>query len=151
MSVLRVGPQYATVFASIHANAFALKEAWSVGAFQVQLEMHGVIGLLEPRGGLALIRVTADEAELLTIAVTRSARRQGLGRALLTEAMRIASGLGAAAMFLEVGFRNAAARALYAEMGFVQVGNRRGYYANGEDALVLRAPLSGALAPVATS
>jgi ribosomal-protein-alanine N-acetyltransferase len=150
MSIRRIGPEYATVFASIHANTFPMNEAWSVGAFQVQLEMHGVIGLLDERGGLALVRVTADEAELLTIAVTRSARRQGLGRGLLTEAMRIASGLGAAAMFLEVGFRNTAARALYANAGFVQVGKRRGYYANGEDALVLRAPLPLALPPVAT-
>jgi len=150
MTVRRIGPEYAAVFASIHANAFPPSEAWSVGAFQVQLEMHSVVGLLEPRGGIALIRVTADEAELLTIAVTRSARRQGLGRSLLMEAMGVAATFGAAAMFLEVGFRNTPARALYVATGFIQVGKRRGSYANGEDALVLRAPLSLTPTSVAT-
>jgi [ribosomal protein S18]-alanine N-acetyltransferase len=150
LSVLRAGPHYAAVFASIHASAFPAKEAWAVSAFQVQLEMHGVVGLLEPSGGLALFRVTADEAELLTIAVTPAARGRGTARALLAEAMRLAAGAGAGAMFLEVGPRNAAARALYKSAGFIQVGKRRAYYASGEDALVLRADLPAPSSPVAS-
>jgi ribosomal-protein-alanine N-acetyltransferase len=41
-------------------------------------------------------------------------------------------------MFLEVAADNKAANALYAGAGFVQVGERRGYYPDGGDALVLR-------------
>jgi ribosomal protein S18 acetylase RimI-like enzyme len=57
--------------------------------------------------------------------------------------------LGAADLFLEVGVSNPAALALYAGLGFVKVGMRRGYYdgpglsgagRNG-DAAVLRLPL----------
>ena len=45
-------------------------------------------------------------------------------------------------MFLEVATGNAAALALYARAGFVEVGRRRRYYADLADALVLRARLA---------
>jgi ribosomal-protein-alanine N-acetyltransferase len=48
---------------------------------------------------------------------------------------------GAAAMFLEVSERYAAARGLYATAGFAEAGRRRRYYADGADALVLRREL----------
>jgi ribosomal-protein-alanine N-acetyltransferase len=41
-------------------------------------------------------------------------------------------------MFLEVAADNAAALEFYAQAGFVEVGRRPRYYANGADALVLR-------------
>ncbi len=127
----------------MHGAAFP-KDAWGAGAFQVQLEMHSVIGLLDSRGGFALLRVMADEAEVLTIGVVPSMRRQGIARALLDASMKEARGLGVLTMFLEVGVRNQAARALYEATGFKEVGRRRRYYASGEDALILRATLEPA-------
>ena len=144
MTVERVGPSHAPVLAAIHSAAFP-REAWGAGAFQIQLEMHSVLGLLHGRGGLALLRITADEAEVLTIGVVPTMRRQGIARALLDESMNRARALGVRAIFLEVGVRNHAARSLYEGLGFREVGRRRRYYANGEDALILRA----ALEPVA--
>ena len=47
---------------------------------------------------------------------------------------------GVSAMFLEVRVSNAAARALYAQAGFREIGMRRGYYparVGREDAVVL--------------
>ena len=52
--------------------------------------------------------------------------------------------MGADAMFLEVGSDNPAALALYARLGFVHVGMRKGYYRarnSSVDALVLRLSL----------
>ena len=143
MTVQHVGPTYAPVLAAIHGAAFP-QEAWGVGAFQVQLEMHSVLGLLDSRGGLALLRITADEAEILTIGVVPGMRRKGIARALLDESMMRARALGVRALFLEVGVRNHPARALYEVMGFREVGRRRRYYANGEDALILCARLAPA-------
>jgi ribosomal-protein-alanine N-acetyltransferase len=143
MSIQQVGPTHAAVLAAIHGAAFP-RAAWSAGAFQVQLEMHGVLGLLDGRGGLALLRVTADEAEILTIGVVPAMRRRGIARALLDEALRRARALGVRTLFLEVGIRNRPARALYEAVGFQEVGRRRAYYANGEDALVLRATIDPA-------
>jgi ribosomal-protein-alanine N-acetyltransferase len=143
MSVQRVGPAYAAVLAALHGAAFP-REAWGAGAFQVQLEMHGVIGLLDGRGGLALLRVTADEAEILTIGVMPAARRQGIARALLADAIVRLRAIGVRTIFLEVGVRNRAALALYEGAGFTEVGRRRSYYASGDDALILRATIDQA-------
>jgi ribosomal-protein-alanine N-acetyltransferase len=140
MTVQRVGPAHAAVLAAIHGAAFP-QAAWGAGAFQVQLEMHSVLGLLDGRGGLALLRVTADEAEILTIGVVPAMRRRGIARALLDESLTRLRALGVRSLFLEVGIRNRAARALYEASGFEEVGRRRRYYANGEDALILRATL----------
>lgn len=134
-------PQQAEVLAAIHATAFPPREAWSSDAIALQLVMPGSFGLIEPEGGMLLARVAADEAEVLTLAVLPHRRGQGLGRALLNRAMAEAYQRGAASMMLEVAVDNAEARALYARAGFTQVGRRNGYYADGSDALVLRAEL----------
>ncbi|WP_227319521.1 ribosomal protein S18-alanine N-acetyltransferase [Acidisoma silvae] len=138
-----VGPAYAAVLAAIHAAAFP-NEPWGAAAFQTQLEMHGVVGLLDQRGGLLMLRVTADEADILTIGVLPNLRRRGLGQGLLQKGIAKAREIGAASIFLEVDQGNRAAQALYAAAGFTEVGRRKRYYANGADALVLRLDLSPA-------
>ena len=64
--------------------------------------------------------------------------RGALNEADVAEAMREAAARGAQAVLLEVAEPNVAARALYAGFGFQEVGQRRHYYADGSDALVLR-------------
>ena len=64
--------------AAIHAEAFPPREAWGEDAIALQLAMPGVFGLVHPRGGMILARVTEDEAEVLTLAVAPEARRQGV-------------------------------------------------------------------------
>jgi ribosomal-protein-alanine N-acetyltransferase len=139
-AIQSVGANYAAVLAAIHAAAFP-QEPWGAAAFQTQLEMHGVIGLLDKRGALLMLRVTADEAEILTICVLPNLRRRGLARGLLQAGIARAVELGATSIFLEVDMDNRAAQALYAAAGFDQVGRRKRYYANGADALVLRLEL----------
>lgn len=140
MSINRVGPAYAPVLAAIHALAFP-RARWDAATFQQQLEMHGVIGLLDSRGGMLLLRITVDEAEILTLGTVPAMRRRGVAAGLLAEGLRRAAELGARSVFLEVDTGNAPALRLYAAAGFTEVGRRRGYYANGADALVLRAEL----------
>jgi [ribosomal protein S18]-alanine N-acetyltransferase len=133
---------HAPAMAAIHRAAFPPGEVWGEDVMTLQLGLAGAFGRLHPDGGMVLARVAADEADILTIAVLPDARRRGLGRALLLAAMEEAARRGAKLMFLEVGVANDAAGALYAACGFVQVGRRRGYYANGADALVMRARLT---------
>ena len=104
----------------------------------LQMELPGVFALIDPRGGMIMARIAADEAEILTLAVMPEQRRLGLARGLLAEAAVVAENCGAVALFLEVALRNAAARGLYEAAGFVVVGQRRRYYADGDDALVMR-------------
>jgi ribosomal-protein-alanine N-acetyltransferase len=128
-------PIHAAAMAAVHAEVFP-EAPWPADHFAVLLGQPGVSGFIDTGGGLLLLRVAADEAEILTIGVT--ARRRGIGRRLLAQAIASARAAGATAMFLEVAADNKAANALYAGAGFVQVGERRGYYPDGGDALVLR-------------
>jgi ribosomal-protein-alanine N-acetyltransferase len=130
--------------AAIHKASFPRRQAWAVDAFALQLILPGVFGLIDPCGGLIVVRAVADEAEVLTLAVVPAMRRRGVAVALLRRAMAEAAARGAGALFLEVSTRNAAAQALYRRVGFVEVGRRRRYYPDGSDALVLRLELAGA-------
>ncbi|WP_200306808.1 GNAT family N-acetyltransferase, partial [Paracraurococcus ruber] len=134
----RPRPADARALAALHALAFPPAEAWGADVIALMLEMTGGFGAWEPGRGLVLARAAAGEAEILTLAVAPAARRQGLGARLMASALAGAAARGAAAMFLEVAAGNAAARALYAGLGFAEVGRRRRYYADGADALVLR-------------
>ena len=142
--IVRAGPLHATALSAIHARAFPEDEFWDAHIIAGQLSQPGVFGLIDARGGMILARLAADEAEVLTVAVVPERRQQGLGARLVSEAAREARRLGAARLFLEVSTRNPAARALYRTLGFEQVGRRRGYYADGSDALTLRLALSDA-------
>ncbi|PPQ29185.1 GNAT family N-acetyltransferase [Rhodopila globiformis] len=124
--------------AAIHAAAFPAHDAWSQAVFGQQLELPGVFGLLHASGGLILVRVAADEGEILTLGVTPEARRGGVATALLRKSAMIAAGMGATAVFLEVSVANSVALALYTRIGFATVGRRRDYYSDRSDALVLR-------------
>jgi ribosomal-protein-alanine N-acetyltransferase len=137
MTIRRAGAAHPFVLAAIHAAAFPDGEAWSVMMFAAQLGQPGVMALMEEAGGLIVLRVAADEAEILTLGVAPAARRRGLGRALVEAGCAAVREAGAGKVFLEVAAGNAAARALYAGCGFLAIGVRRRYYADGADALML--------------
>jgi ribosomal-protein-alanine N-acetyltransferase len=129
----------AEALAAIHRAAFA--DGWTAEALRSLMASEGVTAL---RAGEAfiLVRAAAGEAEILTLAVAPSARRQGLARALVAAAKETVRRQGATRLCLEVSAQNAPARALYDSAGFRQVGARRGYYADGADALTLACDLA---------
>lgn len=86
--------------------------------------------------GFALFLRGLDDAELLRVAVEPPARRLGIGKALVEEGLRRLGAAGVTRCLLEVRPSNAAARGLYEALGFHVAGRRRGYYTDGEDALV---------------
>ena len=92
--------------------------------------------------GWAGLRVVADEAEILNIAVHPAAQRQGMARALMQAVLEAAVQSGVEKVFLEVRAGGEAAQALYLSLGFVACGRRKGYYATAaggrEDALLMR-------------
>jgi ribosomal-protein-alanine N-acetyltransferase len=147
MNLSAVTPNDAVVLAGLHAQAFP--HPWTAADMAEILDGPGAFGLIAADAtpqGMVLARVIADEAEILTIAVSPGARRGGLGYALLQAAIGVARQMGAVALFLEVAVDNAAALALYTGSGFAPAGRRRGYYDRGlegrVDALVLRRGLN---------
>ncbi len=140
-TITAVDGSHAKVLAAMHATSFPPEECWSANVIALQLGAPGSFGLADSRGGMILCRSTGDEGEVLTLAVDPMRRREGIGADLMNAAMTHAAGSGVARMFLEVSVENTTAIGLYRRMGFETVGGRRRYYADGTDALVMRADL----------
>jgi [ribosomal protein S18]-alanine N-acetyltransferase len=88
--------------------------------------------------GYAGLFAVPPEADVQTVAVVAGRQGAGLGRRLLADLLAQARRRGCSQVLLEVRDTNAAARALYASMGFEQVAVRRGYYGPRADAVVMR-------------
>lgn len=85
-----------------------------------------------------------DEGEVTDLAVDPGARRQGIGRALMTRLLEDARAAGYARVSLEVRVSNAPALALYESLGFERVGTRRNFYRHPvEDAVIMACDPSG--------
>ena len=131
-----------------HLHGRCFDEAWSADFIARVVGGPGGIALAavdpdngDPDGGyigFAFVRVTADEAELLSIGVLPEWRDGGVGRLLVRAAIERARATGAVKIHLEVADDNHPARALYNAAGFRQVGRRPGYYdKTGADALTM--------------
>jgi [ribosomal protein S18]-alanine N-acetyltransferase len=87
-------------------------------------------------------RKLMDEMEILNLAVTPTARGQGIATQLLRESMQWAAENGIGKVYLEVRASNAAARNFYASRGFHAAGMRPNYYRDPtDDALLLAVPV----------
>lgn len=121
----------AGALARIHAKGFY--RGWSAGEFTAFLEdkhtpVYVACDAKRQIAGFALIRLAADEAELLTIAVDPKWRGKRVGHALLKAVFDDLMLSPARRMFLEVSEDNGAAVKLYGRQGFVTIASRKGYY-----------------------
>lgn len=100
-------------------------------------EIDGYAGLFAPNG--------AHEGDIQTIAVAGTARRGGLGRALMEALIAEARSRGAAEIFLEVRADNPGPKRLYESLGFEEIAQRIGYYQpDNVDAIVMRLAIADA-------
>jgi [ribosomal protein S18]-alanine N-acetyltransferase len=137
--MIEAGIAYAPALAALHKTAFP-SDPWNAQSFATLLSQPGMLAFIDERGGFILLRMVADEAEIITIGVTTP--RQGIGRALAQAALTLAARQHITKIHLEVAAGNTAARALYTALGFTQTGKRRAYYPDGSDALTLSLNLS---------
>ena len=119
--------------------AGSLREAWSEAAYGAFLEQPGALLLVARAEGGAVVGLLGahrveDELHVHALVVAPELRRRGVGRTLLEAALGAPA---ARAVFLEVRPSNVSARAFYGALGFAEVGVRRAYYADGENALLL--------------
>jgi len=131
---------------AVHAiEQVAFSDPWSVRDFRECVASDVVFLVAAAPDGVAgyvIAQDAADEGEILNLAVAPRRHRGGIGRALVERALATLAGRGASRVFLEVRESNTAARALYAALGFGEVGRRRRYYQRPvEDAIVLRAAI----------
>lgn len=121
----------------------AFPTPWSAGAFHNELTNNDFAHYLvmEVDGeiaGYAGMWLIMDEAHVTNIAVRKPYRGKKLGERLLMRLQATAIFLGAERMTLEVRVSNVIAQRLYAKLGFIPAGLRKGYYTdNGEDAMIM--------------
>ena len=147
-TIAEAGTEAAALLAGLHATSF--DRPWPAESFAALLATPGTTACIATRGsepgGFLITRRAADEAEIVTVAVVPMLRRLGLARRLLTQHLGDLRLGGIGSVFLEVATSNAAARGLYAAMGFTEAGVRRNYYSHAdgrrEDAIVMRRTLS---------
>ena len=126
--------------ASLHQASFPTEEVWSAQSMKSAIELSSTLSVgLEQDGsliGLLLIQKTPPDAEILTIAVAPSQRRNGYAQTLLDHAQNLLGGHGVDRLLLDVAADNKPAIAFYARNGFEQDGRRRGYYPRESGAAV---------------
>ena len=120
--------------AKLHQTCFPHKP-WGADDF-ADLQKSGC-EIIASQNGFIVWRAILDEAEIITIGVHPDARRSGIAAAMLGIMAADLKKRGVKHIFLEVAADNVAARVLYEQDGFVQIGVRPKYY-DGIDAIMMR-------------
>lgn len=114
-------------------NQDSQNETTYLGAFATTAEA--------PLLGYAVLGREKREGLLMALVVDSLYRRKGIGRQLLLAVSDCAVYLNFRRLRLKVRKSNSGAIALYTQMSFVGETVRRGYYSNGEDAIIMSAGL----------
>lgn len=128
----RLEAGHAQRLSAIHAGAFA--RPWSPEDFESFLSERAIRADGAFRGrdtqpsGFVLTRLAAGEAEILSVAVLRTARGRGIARQLLAAHLSRLAHERVVRLHLEVEEGNDPALALYRSLGFAEIGRRPGYY-----------------------
>ena len=126
--------------AAIEAATF--RTPWSKDAFYKEVTDNACaryVVLREDGEAIAYAGVwfVLDEGHITNIAVREDRRGMGYGEQVTRAMIQLAADSGMNWMTLEVRRSNAAAQALYHKLGFIDVGYRKRYYENTEDALIM--------------
>ncbi len=148
----RAGALDIQVLAVLHQECFP-DDPWSAEALAQLLAMPGAFALITVREnspvGFVMLMQVREAAEILTLAVTPSARGEGVGRGLVQDALDVCAASGVEICSLEVAVDNQPALALYTAIGFKRRGGRRAYYRRKDgstaDALILSKSIPGFL------
>ena len=114
---------------------------WSYNVLKQELENENTTYIIakekEEVVGFAGISVCIDEATLNNIVVKKSCRGRGIGGELLESLIDICSDLNLKTFTLEVNTTNEPAIRLYKKFGFKNLGTRKKYYNNTQDAYIM--------------
>ena len=120
-------------------------QKWSEAQILAEIFLPCAVTKVAYDGGLlvgyAIFHVIADEAELLSIAVDPTRQREGIAKAIYAETLSELKSREVQTLFLEVRVRNIGAQQFYQSLGFVETYRRKRYYADGEDAVIMKGSL----------
>lgn len=119
----------------------SFKLPWTVLDFYHEVYREDSIALVGEIDGkivaYACVWISFNEADVANIAVEKNFRGQGIGTKFFAEIIRRVKLRGVTAITLEVRVSNVAAIKLYENFGLRSVGRRKGYYEDGEDAIIM--------------
>jgi len=124
-------PGDAETLAALHAQGFYRgwpPEEFSAYILGADTPIYVACDARRRIAGFAMLRLVADEAELITIAVDPRWRRKGVGEALMQALVADLRSTPARKLFLEVANDSAGALRLYGKLGFAEIGRRAAYY-----------------------
>ena len=141
MKIEPMNASHVPQIAALEQRCFS--DPWSEKSIASELENPLAMWLVALDGeevvGYVGSQTVLGETDMMNLAVSPEARRQGTGRALVQALIDGLAKNGSHSLMLEVRVSNAPARTLYESLGFFQVGRRPKYYVNPkEDALILR-------------
>jgi ribosomal-protein-alanine N-acetyltransferase len=115
---------------------------WSSGFFLQELQVtcaRSILAEIDGRiCGYVLFWLLPGSIDVHNLAIAPEFRRLGIARTLMRQVVAAAGAQSAPRVTLEVRLSNEPAKKLYASMGFVQTGLRKGYYSDdGEDAFTM--------------
>ena len=143
MGEITVGLMNAADVDAVHEiEEASFRVPWSREAFRHEVEENQCARYVVVReDGRAIayagVWFVVDEGHITNIAVRPDRRGMGYGEMVCRAMIQLAADSGMNWMTLEVRRSNAAAQALYHKLGFIDVGYRKRYYENSEDALIM--------------
>ena len=143
MSEITVGLMTVEDVDAVHAIEVAcFKTPWSRESFMREVTENACaryVVLREDGRAIAYAGVwfVLDEGPITNIAVHPDRRGVGYGEQVTRALIQLAADSGMNWMTLEVRRSNKTAQSLYHKVGFIDVGYRKRYYENSEDALIM--------------
>lgn len=118
------------------------KDPWNEKNFESELSHndYAYMYVLEENGvilGYAGFWLSYEYATITKVSINPALQNRGLGFYLFNKIIEIAKELGATSFSLEVRESNLIAQKLYKKAGYQAVGMRKGYYSDGENAIVM--------------
>ena len=114
---------------------------WSYNVLKQELENKDTTYIIAKEDdevlGFAGMSTCLDEATLHNIVVKKSHRNRGIGGELLEALIELCSELSIRSFTLEVNVTNEPAIHLYEKFGFKNLGIRKKYYNNSQDAYIM--------------
>lgn len=139
MQIVKMSRSHIPDILKVEAECFS--DPWSEGMFLEEISgkfSHYYVAEEDGRAvGYMGMWSLSGEGHITNVAVAKAHRRKGYARALIEHFISIAESENLEFMTLEVKASNDAAIALYKSFGFTQVGVRKKYYDNRDDALLL--------------
>ena len=117
---------------------------WSLANFADSLKAGYLCRVMEENLtilGYSILMIGPDESHILTLGINPDWQRRGLGEKMLHYLIDLSVEHGAKSILLDVRESNQGAARLYRQLGFEQIGRRKGYYpamCGREDALVMQ-------------